>query len=516
MFFRVITIGCKVNQYESQALAELLCQRGLLRHGVALSAAGGQCSAGPVSLVVVNTCCVTAAAEAKTRLAIRRAVTRNPGANLLIAGCAAALKGRQLEETARRAGCTGRVFLAGHDQDIAAVATLAADASMPEPAAETPLRRQNSLQVAGNEECMRAGTADIPVACSPSSTPVISTTCDSNVKSAGADTPVKSTTSDQASATKRPVHKLPAIRDFEDHQRAFVKVQDGCDAFCSYCTVPAARKTIVSRSADEVIAEVHGLLWAGFPEIVLCGVCLGAYGQQTTVRSRWRDDGQLPGLIDQLAQITGLRRLRLSSLHPGDVTPALAEVFASHGNCAPHFHLPLQSGSDAVLRKMNRQYDAAGFLAAARLLRDKLDAPAITTDVIVGFPGESDSEFAATLDVCRQAAFSKIHIFPFSARPDTPAWAWRKLTPSPQTVNARIRRLADLESEFSLSYRRQFLGRRVEVVVEKPTRHTPPGQAHGLTDRYIDVEFPSAAPPRSVVTVEITALSPTGLTGRCL
>ena len=312
---------------------------------------------------------------------------------------------------------------------------------------------------------------------------------------------------------------LEGIDRFGGHQRAFVKVQDGCDAFCSYCIVPHLRNRLWSRPADEIVAEVARLVANGHKEVVLCGVSLGAFARETTDRRKWGPRAPLAELLRRVADVAGLWRVRLSSLHPADVTDELLDVFRERPNVAGHLHLPLQSGSDAILARMSRKYTARGFLDAAARFARAAARPAITTDVIVGFPGESEADFAATLDVARRAGFSKIHIFPFSAREGTPAWEWRNQAPPAAEIKSRCRRLAELEAELAGEFRRGFVGSAQEVLVERPNSKTHPGRARGLTDRYIEVTFdPAGASPRSlagqIVTVKITAVTPTGLTGR--
>lgn len=230
---------------------------------------------------------------------------------------------------------------------------------------------------------------------------------------------------------------LPEIEHFAGHQRAFVKVQDGCDAGCTYCVVPQVRARVWSRPSGEVLHEVETLVANGHKEIVLCGVFLGAYGRATTVRSRWDAPSALPDLLRRVAGTAGLWRVRLSSLEVGDVTDELLDVFGDCPAVAPHFHLSLQSGSEKVLRRMNRRYAPRQFLDAVGRIRARLERPAVTTDVIVGFPGETDEDFEATMHLARRAAFSRIHIFRFSPREGTPAWQWRSQGPPAEIVKAR-------------------------------------------------------------------------------
>ncbi|MDB5303656.1 MAG: mtaB, partial [Phycisphaerales bacterium] len=212
-------------------------------------------------------------------------------------------------------------------------------------------------------------------------------------------------------------------------QRAFLKIQDGCDAHCTYCIIPSLRTKLWSKPVEDAVQEANALVVAGHVEIVLTGIFLGAYGQPTALRRRQPQgtDKPLSALIDALCtRVPGLRRLRLSSLEPGDLTDELLSVLRSHAQVVPHFHLPLQSGSDTLLRKMNRQYTRDDFLRMVDRVNNAFDRPALTTDVVAGFPGESDEEFNRTLEVVEAARFIHVHAFPYSPRPGTAAARWTK------------------------------------------------------------------------------------------
>jgi threonylcarbamoyladenosine tRNA methylthiotransferase MtaB len=249
---------------------------------------------------------------------------------------------------------------------------------------------------------------------------------------------------------------------------------------------------------------------------VLCGVFLGAYDQPTTIRRKWTRPSALPELLRRVAQTPGLWRVRLSSLEPGDVTDELLKIFRDCPTVAPHLHLPMQSGSDHILKRMNRQYSREQFLDAVRRVRETIDDAAITTDVVVGFPGESEADFADTLEIARQSEFSKIHIFPFSPRPGTAAWNWRKEAPPSEVVKTRCAKLAELERELAENFRKKFIGRTVEALVEQPNSKTPPACARGLTDRYIEITFPKNAGEDltgKIARLRIERLSNGGLVG---
>ena len=306
---------------------------------------------------------------------------------------------------------------------------------------------------------------------------------------------------------------LPAIQRFPGHQRAFVKVQDGCDAFCAYCIVPYTRPRVWSRGLDEVLEECCALVAAGHKEIVLSGVFLGAYGRGTAIRKRWTDGrAKLPELIRRVAAIDGLFRVRLSSLEPGDLTEDLLRTCRETPNFAPHFHLPLQSGSPAILRRMNRQYTAEQYERTVERLRDAFDRPAVTTDILVGFPGEFDADFEATLAVARRAGFARVHAFPFSAIPGTAAWECRREAPPAAVVRERLARLSALAADLAAAYRRGLVGETLDALVESSPRR---GEARAMTGRYQTAYFrDGSARPGDVVRMLVTGIRDDGLDAR--
>ena len=232
------------------------------------------------------------------------------------------------------------------------------------------------------------------------------------------------------------------------------------------------------------------LVHAGHKELVLTGIFLGAYGKPTTRKNRFKIPGQpLTGLIDKLLQIKKLERLRLSSLEPMDLTADLLNVLSNSNKVAGHLHLSLQSGSDNVLQRMGRQYRSAEYLLAIENARKLLPDVAMTTDVIVGFPGETEDDFEKTLKICEKAEFMKIHIFPFSPRPDTPAWNWRDEMLPHDVVQNRLQRLRHLETQLARRFREKFLRRSVRVLVEKVEEKDGICYAQGRADQYFLVRF---------------------------
>jgi threonylcarbamoyladenosine tRNA methylthiotransferase MtaB len=412
--FRIETLGCKVNQYESLQMQQLLSDLGW--HETACADA---------DLVIVNTCAVTTAAAGKSRQLARKLVGRAAG-QTIITGCWATADCQAAQ------ALPGVTAVAGHGDDVAAVL------------------RQLAGSKGANEEAAGGGNAFLPL---------LSTRQSAN-------------------------------------QRALLKVQDGCDAHCTYCIIPKLRPKLWSKPLPDAVEEARRLVSAGHLEIVLTGVFLGAYGQPTALHCRQSpSDLSLARLIDALCtQVPGLRRLRLSSLEPADVTDDLIAVMRSHPQVMPHFHLPLQSGSDPVLRRMNRQYSSADYLTMIQHLQAAFDHPAFTTDIITGFPGETEDAFAQTLQVARQAGFIHIHAFPYSPRPGAAATRWKDGLVPQRVANERVRLLEQLSAGQSLAFRQQFVGRVVNVLVEQ-LPGADQAAAHGLQmrhgrcERYFAVHF---------------------------
>ena len=257
---------------------------------------------------------------------------------------------------------------------------------------------------------------------------------------------------------------------------------------------PPASPGIWSKPVHDAVEEARALVDAGHREIVLTGIFLGAYGQPTALRRRQTIEAAKPlaQLIDALCtQVPGLCRLRFSSLEPGDLTDDLLSVMRSHAQIVPHFHLPLQSGCDPILRRMNRQYTRGDFLRLIDRIHQSFDRPALTTDIIVGFPGETDEAFSQTLDVVHRARFIHTHAFSFSPRPGTAAARWQDDFVRGPIVNQRIELLRNLAEQHSLEFRRQFLGETVEVLVERDEDLPSKEIQHGRCERYFDLHFES-------------------------
>jgi threonylcarbamoyladenosine tRNA methylthiotransferase MtaB len=398
MKLRTVTLGCKVNQYETQFVRE-----GLI--GIGYEDAVDREEA---DLCIVNTCTVTSEGDSKSRQTIRRLARDNPASKIVVMGCYAT---RAPEEVARLPNVT-----------------------------EVVTDKRELPDLLG-----RFGVTDVPT----------------------------------------------GISSFGRRHRAYVKVQDGCMLRCSFCIIPSVRPHLASRPMQAIRDEVRRLVDAGYREIVLTGIHLGHYGVEWSsgrAKSEWT---RLSHLFDELAALDGSFRIRLSSIEATEVTRELVDVMAAHPQrVCPHLHISMQSGSDAVLRRMRRRWGSQRFVDRCRAVCEQLDQPALTTDVIVGFPGETDGDFAATCRVCEEVGFSKIHIFPFSPRRTTPA-AEMPDQIAPQVKAERCRQLAELDERLRQRYFASLRGRQLEVLVESAAER--PGYVVGTSCRYAPCELPGTA-----------------------
>jgi threonylcarbamoyladenosine tRNA methylthiotransferase MtaB len=483
--FSIVTLGCKVNQYESDQIAAILRARGLRQ----VEADG--------DVRIVNTCSVTVQAASKSRQMTRRA-GRSSASHLSLPvlqggssdSSAHSLVEKPLTATAISAGAfKPRVIVTG------CWATSDRKEAEELPGVDAVLGHHDDVPADLNRlltEWMKNNEtrSDLEGGLK------VETSVDNKTQSPqGVNRNLV-----RILSVKSGTISLPQLGARQTgHQRAFLKIQDGCDAHCTYCIIPQLRPKLWSKSADDAVAEAQNLVDAGHQEIVLTGIFMGAYGQTTALRRRQEHATGKPlgELVEALCtRVRGLKRLRLSSLEPGDLSPELVSVLKSHPQVVPHFHLPLQSGSDALLHRMNRQYTSADFLAMIDTVRAAFDRPALTTDIIVGFPGETHSEFARTLEVVERVKFIHIHAFPYSPRPRTAAARWTKDFVRGPVVNERIDELRRRADEHSLVYRRQFVGETVEVLVERPSAGEREvaelaGSQHGRCERYFAVHFES-------------------------
>ena len=277
-----------------------------------------------------------------------------------------------------------------------------------------------------------------------------------------------------------------SIHKIADHTRAFLKIQDGCNQFCSYCIIPYTRGRVRSRRLDEVVAEVRELAAAGYQEVVLTGIHLSSYGVDFKEEEKKEN---LLSLIKQVHEVEGIRRIRLGSLEPRIITEEFAQALASMPKFCPHFHLSLQSGCDKTLKRMNRHYTTEEYAAGCEILRRYFDNPAITTDVIVGFPGETEEEFEATKAFLERIGFYEMHIFKYSRRAGTRADRMPDQIPE-QVKSVRSEILLKLEKQMSKAYRESFLGRNKTVLLEEKTEINGREYMIGHTMEYVKAVVP--------------------------
>lgn len=411
---RTVTLGCKVNQYETEYVREGL-------HGIGYRDADGDESA---DLCIVNTCTVTSEGDSKSRQVIRRLNRDNPDARIVVMGCYAT-------------------------RDPSAIGELPGVAEVVTDKRELP------------DLLGRFGVVDIPT----------------------------------------------GISRFGDRSRAYVKVQDGCMLKCSYCIIPQVRPALTSRPMQDILDEVRRLVANGYREIVLTGIHLGHYGVDWNLRRPKSEWTRLADLVRAIVAIPGDFRVRLSSIEATEITQELIAVMAEFtAKVCPHLHVCLQSGSDAVLRRMRRRWSARMFAERCNLVRAALDEPAFTTDVIVGFPGETDADFQATCDVVRDVGFSKIHVFPFSARRGTPAATMDGQIPK-RIRGERGSALSSLEAELRDTYFQRLIGRELRVLVESRSRRNG-DRMQGTSCRYAPVELAGdESEVGRLVTARVTSLA---------
>ena len=272
------------------------------------------------------------------------------------------------------------------------------------------------------------------------------------------------------------------INKIADHTRAFIKIQDGCNQFCSYCIIPYTRGRVRSRKPEEIMEEIKGLVDRGYREVVLTGIHLSSYGLDL-------DGITLLDLMVKIDKIQGLERLRLGSLEPRIVTEEFTRTLAGLRTICPHFHLSLQSGCDATLKRMNRRYTTEEYEKGCQILRKYFDRPAITTDVIVGFPQETEEEFAQTVEFLKRIHFYEMHVFKYSRRAGTRAADM----PGQLTENQKGQRsdvLLKLDQEMSLEYRKSFLGEEKEVLMEEKIVIDGTEYLVGYTREYVKAAIP--------------------------
>ncbi len=415
-------LGCKVNSYETEAMQQLLEEAGY--EIVPFTE--------PADVYVINTCSVTNMAERKSRQMLHRAKKQNPSAVVVAAGCYA-----QTKELKVRSEEAVDIII-GNNKKHELVSLL--DAYFKEHAGE--------MQKDVLKEDRQSVDAVIDI-----------------------------------NAAGQEFEELFLTRTAE-HTRAFIKVQDGCSQFCSYCIIPYARGRVRSRQLQNVLTEIRGLAEKGYKEVVLTGIHLSSYGTDT--------GDNLLHLISEVHGLEGIERIRLGSLEPKIVTEEFASALSGMPKVCPHFHLSLQSGCDETLKRMNRKYTTGEYENGCRLLRKYFEHPAITTDVIVGFPGETEEEFAKTEEFLQRIHFYEMHIFKYSKRQGTRAAVMENQVPE-QIKAERSARLIRLGDQMSEEFQRYYVGRNEEALFEEAVDIDGTRMYTGYTKEYVKIAARSGA-----------------------
>ncbi len=397
------TLGCKVNQYETEALMEQFAKQ-----HYQINDFEAYCD-----VYIINTCTVTNFGDKKSRQIIRRAKKQNPNAIIVVMGCYAQVSVSEISKISEV-----NIIIGTKD-------------------------RNKIVELVENYK------PEDGLVCHVS-----------------------------ALSKKESFEKL-SVKKLNNRTRAYLKIQDGCNQFCSYCIIPYARGPIRSRNPEDVIAEVEGLSKSGYKEIVLAGIHVASYGKDL-------ESIDLLDLIKMLHNVSGIERIRFSSIEPKIITTDFVESLKQLHKICHHFHLSLQSGCDEILKKMNRKYNTQEFADAVSLLRNAFPDVSITTDIIVGFPSETEDNFLETYDFLNHIKLSKLHIFPYSPKKGTPAATFNDQVPS-EIKDARTKKMLLLNDSLSTSYLEGFVGKTVEVLFEKKEQDFFIGHA----SNYIVVKCPS-------------------------
>ncbi len=434
-------LGCKVNQYETERLAESFEALGFTLTDFR----------SPADVYVINTCSVTADADRKSRQVARRAARQKDGAKVVLTGC-----------FAQMALDTGEA--------VDGAALLVPNSEKMRTAAHTLAAFPDLIQYSSSPASMPQGST---LAVFPEAAP------------GGLISP--------ESLVSRPAHRT----------RATLKIQDGCTYFCGFCSIPYTRNVMASRPFADVLAEAKQMAAAGAREVVVTGVCVGAYGPETG-----SGGPVLTDVLAQVADIPGIERVRLSSVQPVEIPDNLIAAMASHPNIAPHLHLSLQSGDDTILKAMNRPYDTAFFAEIVGKLRAVMPRIGLTTDLIVGYPGETRELFENTRAFAQRMQFARTHVFRYSPRQRTSAEKLKDDVP----YEEKERRHRELSAICTLSqedFAAGDLGKTVDVLVE--AKGAQDGWLSGYTGNYVRVQFASPATLRGqIVPVTLADVLPGG------
>ena len=416
------TLGCKVNAYETEAMQQLMVNAGYNVVDFNQKA----------DIYIVNTCSVTNMADRKSRQMLHKAKRENPDAVVVAAGCYAQASAEKIRD----------------DENIDIIVG-------------NNLKKDIVRIIGDYFSDKNVYSETIPAYMI-------------NTKEKKKDYIID--------INKTKEFENLNISQSDEHTRAFIKIQDGCNQFCTYCIIPFTRGRVRSRKAEDILEEIKKMTLNGYKEIVLTGIHLSSYG----VDLKDEEINSLLKITKAISEVENVERIRLSSLEPRIITEEFLQGLKEIPQFCPHFHLSLQSGCDETLKRMNRRYDLEQYREGVRLIREYFDNPAITTDVIVGFPGETKEEFLQTYDFLKEIGFYEMHIFPYSLREGTKA-ALMKDTLTRKDKSKRAGILAVLEENMSYNFRKLNIGRSVEVIIEDKIEINNKEYMSGYTKEYIRV-----------------------------
>lgn len=465
-----LTLGCKVNSYETDRMRMLFENEGF--ESVSFEE--------PADVYVVNTCTVTNIADRKSRQMIRRARKKSPGAVVVAAGC-------YVDSSGRKALEGEDVICIGNSEKEDVIKILKAFrpglfvSGGKDPSAEnqdmTSRVEKQSVSFKGKKQ---SGFSH-------------------NGKSVGfTESPYNNSVPNSGNAENGGnASGLPSGGHASDHIRADVEIQNGCNQFCTYCIIPFVRGHLKSRRQEDVLDEIRGLAGEGFKEIVITGIHLSSYGITEGITDR---DGKkitsstfvelkgrpLVELLEAADRVDGIERIRLGSLEPRIITYEFAEALSKIRKFCPHFHLSLQSGCDKTLKSMNRHYTTDEYMRGVEILNSVFDRPNITTDIIVGFPGETEEDFEESAEFAKKAGFADVHVFRYSGRPGTVAYKRADQVPE-EIKSERSRKLIEVRDALRVRYASQFEGDMSDVLLEQIKEENDGRYATGYTKNYLKV-----------------------------
>lgn len=470
-------LGCKVNSYEIEVMQQMLQEKGYTIVPFDEIA----------DIYIVNTCTVTNIADRKSRQMLHRAKQKNPNALVVAVGCYVQTGREDVEQDP----CIDLAIGNNRKKDLAAILEEYLEEAVDTDAVAEGCDGANGKSDIGDEK-KYTGTAG----------------------ETHKDKTLHDTTVIDINHTAE--YEEMTLKQTAEHTRAYIKIQDGCNQFCSYCVIPYARGRVRSRRAEDIMKEITGMAQAGYREIVLTGIHISSYGidfdeeawkrgesisvlKEDEERRDYSGSSKLIDLLERIHDIEGIERIRIGSLEPRIITEETAARMAALPKLCPHFHLSLQSGCDATLRRMNRKYTSEEYAESVALLRKVFDHPAITTDVIVGFPGETEEEFAQTKAFLEQISFFEMHIFKYSKRAGTRAAVMPDQVPD-QVKTARSAGLLAMEKEQSKQFRAHYIGRKAEVLLEETKQIGGREYVLGHTGDYVKVAVPVTESGRQPLT----------------